>query len=127
MGLQRLREVDDGARLHHVAGVAGRVGVVGSAQLGVVGQQRQLAIGSRLVGVERAVQVALDEVAEVERALAGQREVGGEDRVRQDAVDGPAPDGQRVDGRLEVMPGLGRGGVGEPGGERGVVVRTEGR
>ena len=44
MGLQRLREVDDGARLDHVAGVAGRVGVVGSAQLGVVGQQRQLAI-----------------------------------------------------------------------------------
>ena len=75
-----------------------------------------------MVGVERAVQVALHQVVEVEGGLAGPGQVGGQCGVAGDAVDRPAADGQRVDRRLELVADLGRGRVGEPRGQRRLVV-----
>ena len=117
--LQRAGQVDDRARLDHVPGVD-----IPGVVLVLVGDQRELLLGVDLViGVQRAVQVPLHQVAQVEGGLAGPGEVGGERGVAGDAVDRPAADGQRVDRRLEVVPDLGGRRVGEPVGERRLVVR----
>ena len=76
-----------------------------------------------MVRVQGAMQVPLDQITQVEGRLTGPGEVGGERGVAGDAVDGPAADGQRVDGRLEIVTDLGRRRVGEPGRQRGLVIR----
>ncbi len=68
------------------------------------------------------MQVTQGEVGQVERALAGQRKVCGELRVGCDARERPAAFPQREQRALDVMDGLGHRGVGEPGGDRLLVL-----
>ncbi|GGT54426.1 hypothetical protein GCM10010177_08460 [Actinomadura citrea] len=85
------------------------------------------AVQGQLAGVlgfaaQLAVQVAQGEVGEVERALAGEREVGGERGVAGDALQPHAARGERQHRALGLVDRLGAGGVGEVGGEGALVV-----
>ncbi len=82
--------------------------------------QRELPGTAGLVA-QLLFQVPDGQVAEVERALPGQGQVGGERGVAAEAGQLPAAGGNRVHGALGVVQGFGERWVGEPGGERAVV------
>ena len=102
--LQRAGEIDDRPGLDHVPGVD-----IPGVVLVLIGDERELLLGIDLViGVQGAVQVPLHQVAQIEGGLPRPGEVRGERGVAGHAVDRPAADGQRVDGRLEIVADLGR-------------------
>ena len=84
----------------------------------------QLALG--LGGVlELALEVPDREVTEVERPLPGQRQVGGQRGVADDALQLPAARPDREVGALDLVHDLLRGRVGQPRGERLLVGDVE--
>ena len=70
-------------------------------------------------------QVAQREVGEVEAALAGPGEVGGERGVAGEPRERPAAAAQRVQRGFDVVRGLRHGGIGEPLPQRRLVIRGE--
>ncbi len=115
VGVEGVGELQRRAGPHDVGGGRGRLVRPVDGQLPCLGRLR----------AQVASQVAQDEVGEVEGALAGQGQVGGERGVAGDAGEGEAAGGEREDRPLDVVDGLGPAVVGQPGGQRRVVVRGE--
>ena len=101
------REVAHGRGPHHL--------LLGRDLVGVAAEvEHALAVGGRRPR-ELAVQLPQHEVVEVVGALVGLDEVGRELGVARQAGERPAARGQRLDGTLGVVHGLGSLGVLEPG------------
>ncbi len=117
--VERDGEVGDGPRAQD--GVGGVLVVL----LAVLAEQRavhrQLAVAARL-GPQLAPQVAQRQVGQVEDALAGQGQVGRQRGVAGQPGDGPAAGVQRVERALGVVHRLGDALVGQPGGQRLLVL-----
>ena len=125
VGLERLGEVEHGAGLTMAAWATCVVDRV------VVAVEAELALG-RGLGAQLAAEVAQREVAEVEAALARQREVGGERGVLDQPSTGQPWASNASSGPLASCSTLGRVGVGEPAGQRllvglGELRRVDGR
>ena len=114
-GVQRVGEV------HHRAGAQHR----GLHRLLVdafaVIEQRKLLL-LRGFRTQLATQIAQRQVVEGEAALPGPDQVGGQRGVGADAVERPAPPGQVMDRQLGLVQGFWPLRVGNPGGQRRIVL-----
>ena len=87
-----------------------------------VGVEGELAHRGLVAAGQPPARVPLGQVGQVERALAGQGQVGGERGVAGQAAELQAARGQRVHRPLGVVQRLGLLRVGQPGGQRALVV-----
>ncbi len=117
-GVERLGQIHDRA-------CAQDLGLGGLPVRGVLlVEQRQL-LCPVIFRAQFPFQIAQRQIIQFEAALPGTHEIGGEGGVAGDAGEGPSASTQRVDRGLRLVQGLPDRGIGEPRGERGVVVRCE--
>lgn len=90
---------------------------------GGVRVQGQLIAG--ILGLEFPVEEPSHQVTQVEAALAGQREVGGQRGVHAHPRHGVAPSGECEQIPLHLVQGLGGALIGEPTSQRGIVLGTQ--